>query len=124
MQTEQLLCWSGITDIEHSTKFGSNYKRSSISPDPPMLIEILNCTAFMIFLIVLKSEVPKLQYSVPAITRICRNWEKIRPEPEFLKARSFPSFHETGITVDMGRKLKRTSQSEGLGGAQTKFAVI
>jgi len=24
MQTEQLLCWSGMTDIEHSITFGSN----------------------------------------------------------------------------------------------------
>jgi len=24
MQTEQLLCWSGMTDTEHATIFGSN----------------------------------------------------------------------------------------------------
>jgi len=31
MQTEQLLCWSGMTDTEHSTKFSSNEEESIVA---------------------------------------------------------------------------------------------
>jgi len=30
MQTEQLLCWSGMTDTEHSTTFSSNEEEAYI----------------------------------------------------------------------------------------------
>jgi len=30
MQTEQLLCWSGMTNTEHSTTYGSNEKKCYI----------------------------------------------------------------------------------------------
>jgi len=31
MQTEQLLCWSGMTDTEHSTTSGSNEEAEKIA---------------------------------------------------------------------------------------------
>jgi len=38
MQTEQLLCWSGMTDTEHSTTSGSNEDET----DPEVKVDILN----------------------------------------------------------------------------------
>jgi len=41
MQTEQLLCWSGMTDTEHGTTSGSNEEEEEEEEEEEANLEIL-----------------------------------------------------------------------------------
>jgi len=48
MQTEQLLCWSGMTDTEHSTTSGLNEEDCYVVKISQLIFvaEIISCTKF------------------------------------------------------------------------------